>query len=109
MENHRSGLGRERRLGAVKGNWPCRIRTDKHCAQPQSVLEKREHDTAIIFVKGTRSYARKLLEFQTFPNRHQASKALIQNSRRLLETSRLSIVRTKNILAFSRDPHKFVN
>lgn len=72
-------------------------------------MEKRERISASAFVKGPRWYARKLLHCQPFPNTRDASRALIRNSRRLIERSHVSIIKTKNLLAFSRDPQKFVN
>jgi len=110
MENQRS-LGRERteRLTGHLNAWDGRARSDARGSQGRSVVEKRERISASAFVKGPHWYARRLLNFQPFPNTRETSQALIQNSRRLLQESRLAIMRTKNLLAFSRDPQKLVN
>jgi hypothetical protein len=110
MENQKS-LGQERtqRLNGHNQAWHSPSRNDAHWSRERTVVEQRERTAASAFVKGTRWYAAKLLNYQPFPNTREASRALIQNSRRLLEESRLAITRTKNLLAFSRDPQKFVN
>jgi hypothetical protein len=110
MQNHRD-LGREctERLNGHFNAWHSPARSDARASKRRSALEKRERISAFAFVKGPRWYARKLLNYQPFPNTREASRALIQNSRRLLEESRSAIMRTKNLLAFSRDPQKFVN
>jgi hypothetical protein len=93
-------------------NWnlqTLRALTDKASRGKRTVLEKREHSSATAFMRGPRWYAKRLLDFQTFPNRRLACKALVQQSRRLIDDSRLTIVKSKNILAFSRRPQKFVN
>jgi hypothetical protein len=110
VENQRS-LGRERteRLSGHVNVWDSPARSDAHGSQGRSAVEKRERISASAFVKGPRWYAKKLLNYQSFPNSREASHALIQNSRRLLAESRGAILRTKNLLVFSRDPQKFVN
>jgi hypothetical protein len=82
--------------------------SDAPCETRPSVLEQREHVAAMAFVSGPKWYAKRLLEFQSYPNRNLASKALIERSSTLLEESRARIVRSKNILAFSRS-QRFVN
>jgi hypothetical protein len=110
MENHRN-LGRERteRLSGHVNAWHSPARSDARGSQGRSAVEKRERISASAFVKGPRWYAIKLLNCQPFPNSREASRALIQNSQRLIEESRLAIMKTKNLLAFSRDPQKLVN
>lgn len=88
--------------------WNRRAVVDARKEHP-TVVENREHISATVFVKGRSWYAKKLLAHQTFPDGRAASRALIQSSRRLLDSSRQSIARTKNILAFARNPQKFVN
>lgn len=83
--------------------------TDCRSTEQPSVVEIREHFSAMSAVKGRRWYAEQLLRFQEFPNRRAASAALLENSRRLLRESRSRIVRTKSILAFHRPEHAYVN
>jgi len=110
MQNQRN-LGQERtqRLNGHINAWQSPSRSDAHGAQRRTAVEKRERTAASAFLKGPRWYARRLLNYQSFPNTREASRALIRNSRRLLEESRVAIMRTKNLLAFSRDPQKLVN
>ena len=110
MENQRN-LGRERteRLSGHVNAWHSPARSDARGYQGRSAMDKRERISASAFVKGPRWYARKLLNYQPFTNTRESSRALIQNSHRLLEESRVAIMKTKNLLAFSRDPQKFVN
>jgi hypothetical protein len=110
MENQRN-LGRERtqRLSGHVNAWHSSARTDARGSRGRSAVEKREQISTSAFVKGPRWYARKLLSCQSFPNTREASRALIQNSQRLLAESRVAIIKTKNLLAFSRDLQKFVN
>jgi hypothetical protein len=110
MQNQKS-LGQERtqRLNGHINAWHSPSKNDARGSQVRTAVEKRERISASAFVKGPRWYARKLLNYQPFPNTREASQALIQNSRRLLEESRVAIMRTKNLLAFSRDPQRLVN
>ena len=62
-----------------------------------TVQEAREHFSVMASVKGRSWYAKKLLEFQRFPDRQVASRTLIQLSRTRIEETRVRIVRTKNI------------
>jgi hypothetical protein len=103
------GLERIQRLSGHINAWRSATYADLPRSRARSAVEKRERISASAFVKGPRWYAQKLLNYQPFANTREASRALIQNSRRLLEESRLAITRTKNLLAFSRDPQKFVN
>jgi hypothetical protein len=103
------GQERTLRLSGHANAWHSPAHSDGRGAQGRSVLEKRERISVLAFVKGPLWYAKKLLDFQPFPNTRESSRALIQNSRRLLEESSTAIMRTKNLLAFSRDPQKFVN
>jgi|SRR5437868_3073777 len=77
--------------------------------QPRDIFQERERTSAKAFVKGPQWYSKLLLEFQEFPNGRSASNALIKNSRKLIEQSRATILRTKNILAFSRISQKYLN
>jgi hypothetical protein len=74
-----------------------------------AIHQIREHLSTMAQIKGRRWYAKKLLEFQRFPNRRVASRMLIQLSRRRIDETRGRIVRTKNILAFSRGSDRWVN
>jgi len=74
----------------------------------RTVLERREHTSAMAMVKGERWFANLLLEFQGFPNHRTASVALMQRSRQLIAETRSRITTTMNTLAFSRR-RKFVN
>lgn len=85
-----------------QSSWRSRALKDTRFTDRRSVLERREHCAAKAFVKGHRWFANQLLEFQSFPNRRFACKALIQNSRRLIEESHYVILKSKNTLAFSR-------
>jgi len=110
MENQRN-LGRDRteRFAGHVNVWHFPARSDARGSPGRSALDKRERISAFAFVKGPGWYARRLLNYQAFPNTREASRALIKNSRKLLEDSRVAITKTKNLLAFSRDPQKFVN
>jgi hypothetical protein len=110
MQNERD-LGRERteRLSGHFNAWHSAPRSDARGSQGRSAMDKRERISVSAFVKGRRWYAKRLLNVQPFPNTREASRALIQNSQRLIEESRVAITKTKNLLAFSRDPQKFVN
>jgi hypothetical protein len=88
--------------------WNGRSRLDVHRGRQRSVLENREHRSATVFVKGRQWYAKTLLTAQKFPDSRAASREFIKNSRRLLEESRHAVIRTRNILAFSR-AQKFLN
>src|SRR5579864_5814970 len=101
MPNKQLDLEREKR--SVGHGFPrSRARNDMRYSEPGTVLEQREQGSARAFVKGRRWYANKLLGFQSFPNRRFACKALLQNSRRLIEQSYHVILKSKNTLAFSR-------
>jgi len=89
--------------------WSGQVRRDTRNPEQRSVIDRREHSAAMAFVRGSKWYARQLLEFQTSPNRRLTCQALIESSHRLLEESRRAILRTKNILAFSRSPKEMVN
>src|SRR5438874_310415 len=86
----------------------CRGFDDKRCSKPRSILERRERSAAAAFVRGQRWYAKKNLGFQKFTDWRSACKALLQSSHRLIEESRLTIVKTTNVLAFSRKTGKLV-
>jgi hypothetical protein len=88
--------------------WNGRAQLDVQRGRQRSVLENREHRSATVFVKGRQWYAKALLKAQKFPNSRAASRELIKNSRKLLEESRHALIRTRNILAFSR-VQKFLN
>jgi hypothetical protein len=78
-----------------------------HFRPKGTVLERREHTSAMAAVKGQRWFANVLLEYQGFPDRRAASAALIERSRHLIAETRSRITTTTNTLAFSR--RKFVN
>src|SRR5579864_2074194 len=101
MPNKPTGVEPEKR-SAGQGLPRSRARHDMRYTEPRTVLERREQCSARAFVKGRRWYANKLLGFQSFPNRRFACKALLQNSRRLIEQSYHVILKSKNTLAFSR-------
>jgi hypothetical protein len=103
-----SGL---KRVGhySKKQNWRNLRAHGDASRQPRDILQERERTSAKAFVKGPQWYSKLLLEFQEFPNGRSASNALIKNSRRLIAQSRESILRTKNILAFSRISQKYLN
>lgn len=109
MQKDGRGLERVERFSGNGNLWHSRVRSDKRNPRVLTTLEKRVRISASAFVKGRRWYARKMLDSQVFPNRFESSRALILNSRRLLEESRHAISKTKNLLAFSRRPHEFVN
>jgi uracil-DNA glycosylase len=88
--------------------WNGRAQSDLRRGRQRSALENREHRSATVFVKGRQWYAKTLLKAQRFPNSRAASRELIKNSRKLLEQSRHAVIRTRNILAFSR-VQKFIN
>jgi hypothetical protein len=88
--------------------WNGRAQSDVRRDHQRSVLENRERRSATVFVKGRQWYAKTLLKSQKFPNSKAVSRELIKNSRKLLEESRHAVIRTRNILAFSR-VQKFVN
>jgi hypothetical protein len=88
--------------------WNGRAQSDVRRGHQRSVLENRERRSATVFVKGRQWYAKTLLKAQKFPNSRAASRELIENSRKLLEESRHAVIRTRNILAFSR-AQKFLN
>ena len=88
--------------------WNGRAQSDVRRGHQPSALENREHRSATVFVKGRQWYAKMLLKAQRFPNSRAASRELIKNSRKLLEQSRHAVIRTKNILAFSR-VQRFIN
>jgi hypothetical protein len=90
------------KLRIGQSSWRSRALKDTRFTDRRSVLERREHCAAKAFVKGRRWFANQLLEFQLFPNRRFACKALLQNSRRLIEESHHVILKSKNTLAFSR-------
>jgi hypothetical protein len=109
MEKHKPDLETIERLSGHDDLWHSRLRSDASDPQVRSPVEHRERISALAFVKGPCWYARKLLDFQVFGNSRESSRALIQNSRRLLEDSRSAISKTKNLLAFSRHPREFIN
>jgi hypothetical protein len=88
--------------------WNGKAQLDVHRGHQRSVLENRERRSATVFVKGRQWYAKTLLKAQKIPNSRAASRELIENSRKLLEESRHAVIRTRNILAFSR-AQKFLN
>jgi hypothetical protein len=100
MPNKLMGLDRVRR-SAGHDLSRFRARSDTLWNESRTILERREHCAAQAFVKGNRWYADQQLEFQSFPNRRFACKALIQSSRRLIEESHHVILKSKNTLAFS--------
>ncbi len=82
---------------------------DGHRPQKRNLLEKREHDSAKVFVHGRKWYSEKLLRTLSSPNSRAASRQLIENSRRLIEDSRRIIAQGKNNLAFTRSGDRFLN
>jgi len=82
--------------------------SDAYRPSKRTVLERREHTSAMAVVKGQRWFANLLLKFQAFPNRRSASAALIKRSRQLVAETRSRITTTTNTLAFSRR-RRFVN
>ena len=109
MEKHKPAWEPIERLCGYDNLWHSRPRSDARDPQDHTPIEERERISALAFVNGPHWYARRLLDSQVFPNSREASRALIQNSRRLLEESRHAISKTKNLLAFSRHPQEFVN
>ena len=83
--------------------------TDTHRSRPRNWLEEREHNSAMAFVKGSREFARELIESQLSGNSREASHQLIERSRQLLAESHRLIVATRNTLVFSRCAVKQVN
>ncbi|PYV69659.1 MAG: hypothetical protein DMG96_33360 [Acidobacteria bacterium] len=61
------------------------------------------------FVKGSREFARELMESQLSGNSREASHQLIERSRQLLAESHRLIVATRNTLVFARSAVKQVN
>lgn len=82
--------------------------TDLRPAELRTVQERREHLSAEAFVRGPRWYAKRLLKYQEFSDWRKASSELIQSSRKLIERSRVAVVRAKNVLAFSRRGQKYL-
>jgi hypothetical protein len=89
--------------------WNQSPETDAHRSRPRNVVEAREHNSAIAFVKGPREFARELMESQLSDNSCEASRQLIESSRQLLAQSRRLIVATRNTLVFARGVAKQVN
>jgi hypothetical protein len=83
--------------------------TDTHRSRPRNWLEAREHNSAIAFVKGSREFARELMESQLSGNSRETSHQLIERSRQLLAESHRLIVATRNTLIFARCAVKQVN
>jgi hypothetical protein len=89
--------------------WSGPVHTDGHQRQKRNVLERRERDSAKVFVRGRKWYAQNLLRTLSSPNSRAASRQLIENSRRLIEESRRIIAQGKNNLAFTRSVDRFLN
>jgi hypothetical protein len=89
--------------------WDGSPETDARRAEPHSLFEAREHDSALAFVKGSNVFAKELLKSQLSTNSREASLQLIERSRKLLADSRRLIVETKNTLAFSPVARDLVN
>ena len=89
--------------------WNQSPETDAHRSQPRNWLEEREHNSAMAFVKGSRAFARELMESQLSDDSREASRQLIENSRELLAQSRRLIIATRNTLVFARGSSKQVN
>jgi len=104
MPNRRSPT-LEREALANENLWRKASRDSVYVQRP-SIQERREHIAVSAFVKGPHWYAVRLLKFQAIPGWRLACRALIQNSRRLLEESRHAILKTKNTLAFSSQARK---
>ena len=89
--------------------WNQSPETDTHRSRPRNWLEEREHKSAMAFVKGSREFARELMESQLSGNSREASHQLIERSRQLLAESHRLIVATRNTLVFARSAVKQVN
>ena len=109
MQKHKPALAPIERLSGYDNLRHSRLRSDARGSRVHTPVEERERISALAFVNGPRWCARRLLDSQVFPDSRESSRALIQNSRRLLEESRHAISKTKNLLAFSRHPQEFVN
>jgi len=82
--------------------------SDSFRPRTRTVLERREHSSAMTMVKGKRWFAKLLLEFQAFPSHRSASVALIERSRQLIAETRSRITTTTNTLVCSRR-RRYVN
>jgi hypothetical protein len=89
--------------------WNQSPETDAHRSRPRNWLEAREHNSAVAFVKGSREFARELMESQLSGNSRETSHQLIERSRQLLAESQRLIVATRNTLIFARCAVKQVN
>lgn len=88
--------------------WNSVPKTDSR-GEIKDVMQARERSSAEAAVRGKRWYARTLLQAQTFTNSREASRFLIESSRKLIADTRQRIrIRTNNAV-FGYTSRKVVN
>ncbi|HJT72094.1 MAG TPA: hypothetical protein VJ731_17985 [Terriglobales bacterium] len=92
----------------LKKLWNSVPKTDSR-GHIRDVMQAREHCSAEAAVKGKRWYAKTLLQAQVFVNSREASRWLIESSRKLIADSRQRIRLRTNNAVFGHTPRKIVN